>query len=117
LIGGAGADTLRGGGNDDILIGGSSDYDANVAALLAVLKEWGRTDADYTTRVKHLNGTLSGGLNGSYRLTATTVHDDAAADSLFGEAGTDWFFAQKKGPPPKDQVNDQGTGEVVTDLS
>src|SRR5207302_5325888 len=64
LIGGLGADTLRGGGGDDILIGGYTDYDANVQALLAVMKEWGRTDATYNTRVNHLSGT-SGGLNGS----------------------------------------------------
>src|SRR5204863_4203025 len=67
LIGGAGADTLRAGGGGALLIGGTTDYDANVAALLAVMKEWGRTDVDYNTRVKHLSGTLAGGLNGSYR--------------------------------------------------
>ena len=83
------------------------------------MKEWGRTDADYSTRVKHLSGSLGGGLNGSYFLTATTVHtvyDDAATDSLFGEAGLDWFFARKTGKN-KDKVNDLSTGEVVTALS
>jgi FG-GAP-like repeat/RTX calcium-binding nonapeptide repeat (4 copies) len=115
VIGGTGADTLRGGGGDDILIGGYTDYDGNVTALLAVMKEWGRADADYATRVKHLNGTLAGGLNGSYRLTATTVHDDAATDSLSGQAGTDWFFVggtRKK----QDVVGDPASGEVVTSL-
>jgi len=121
LIGGLGADTLRGGGGDDILIGGYTDYDANLTALCAIMKEWGRTDADYSTRVKHLSGSLGGGLNGSYLLTATTVHtvyDDAATDNLWGEAGMDWFFTKK--PPPgrtKDKLNDVGTGEVVTTLS
>jgi FG-GAP-like repeat/RTX calcium-binding nonapeptide repeat (4 copies) len=121
LIGGLGADTLRGGGGDDILIGGYTDYDANLTALCSIMKEWGRTDADYSTRVKHLSGSLSGGLNGSYFLTGTTVHtvyDDTAADSLWGEAGLDWFFTKK--PPPgktKDKVNDLSTGEVVTTLS
>ncbi len=126
LIGGPGADTVRGGGGDDILIGGYTDYDANVQALLAIMKEWGRTDATYTTRVNHLNGSLSGGLNvvGTTRilLTASTVHatgtvtDDKAVDSLYGDAGTDWFFARKKGAN-KDKVNDLGTGEVVTEIS
>jgi hypothetical protein len=126
LIGGLGADTAHGGGGDDILIGGYTDFDANVQALLAIVKEWGRTDATYTTRVNHLNGSLSGGLNvvGTTRilLTASTVHtvgtvdDDGAIDSLFGDAGTDWFFARKKGSR-RDKVNDLGTGEVVTDVS
>ena len=116
LIGGLGADTLRGGGGDDILIGGRTSYDANQTALLAVMKEWGRTDADYSTRVKHLNGTLSGGLNGSYFLKTTTVREDNAIDSLYGEAGLDWFFARKSGKI-KDKINDPSTGEVVTAIS
>jgi len=116
LIGGLGADTLRGGGGDDILIGAYTDYDTNVTALLAVMQEWGRTDADYATRVKHLSGTLSGGRNGSYYLKTATVHDDNAVDSLYGEAGTDWFFARKTGLS-KDKVNDLSTGEVVTAIS
>src|SRR5262249_45706094 len=93
VTGGLRADTLRGGGGDDILIGCTTDHDANVQSLLAVVKEWGRTDADYNTRIKHLNGSLSGGLNGSYRLTGTTVHDDNKADTLFGEARPRWFFS------------------------
>jgi len=116
LSGGPGADTLRAGGGGDILIGGTTDYDANVQALLAVMKEWGRTDADYTTRVKHLNGTLSGGLNGSYRLTTTTVHDDNAVDSLYGGAGLDWFFVGGKAKPKRDKVYGQVSGEVITNL-
>jgi Ca2+-binding RTX toxin-like protein len=115
LFGGLGADTLRGGGGDDLLVGSSTDYDANVPALLAVMKEWGRTDANYSTRVKHLQGSLSGGLNGSYRLTATTVHDDNAIDSLFGEAGLDWFIIGGNGKK-KDKVHDQANGETVTTL-
>ena len=81
LIGGLGADTLRAAYGGAILIGGYTQYDANLPALLAIMKEWGRTDVDYNTRVKHLQGTSAGGLNGSYRLTTTTVHDDAAVDS------------------------------------
>ena len=40
LIGGEGQDTLRGSSSDDILIGGRTAYDANEAALLAILAEW-----------------------------------------------------------------------------
>src|SRR5439155_11709795 len=100
-----------------ILIGGSTNYDANVSALLALMKEWSRTDADYNTRVKHLSGTLTGGLNGSsYFLNTTTVHDDNAVDSLYGGAGLDWFFPKKRGHN-KDKVYNLSSGEVVTDIS
>jgi hypothetical protein len=112
LIGGLGADTLRAGSGGAILIGGSTDYDANVQALLALMKEWGRTDADYTTRVKHLGGSLSGGLNGSYRLTRSTVHDDNTIDDLYGGAGLDWFFVGNG--KRKDRLFGQTSGEVVT---
>jgi hypothetical protein len=115
LVGGLGADVLHGDGGDDILIGGTTDYDSNLAALDAIMAEWGRTDADYNTRINHLNGTLSGGLNGSYYLTASTVHDDAAIDTMFGEGGMDWFFAMQSGSN-KDQVKDKATGEVITGL-
>src|SRR5262249_7759459 len=81
LVGGTGADVLHGDGGDDILVGGTTDYDSNLAALDGIMAEWGRTDADYQTRVKHLNGTRSGGSNGTTLLTASTVHDDAASDT------------------------------------
>lgn len=119
LIGGLGADTLRASGGDDILIGAYSDYDANLTALCILMKEWGRTDADYSTRVKHLSGTLGGGLNGSYFLSVKTVHtvyDDAAIDNMFGDAGMDWYFARTSGKY-RDKVNNKSTGEVVTALS
>jgi Ca2+-binding RTX toxin-like protein len=113
LIGGQGADSLRAGSGGAILIGGYTSYDANVPALLAIMKEWGRTDADYNTRLKHLNGTLGGGLNGSYRLTRTTVLHDDITDSLYGGAGLDWFFVGGNGKR-KDKVFGQTSGEVVT---
>jgi hypothetical protein len=99
LIGGLGADILRGGGGGaDILIDGTTDYDGNLSALNAIMAEWGRTDADYNTRVNHLSGTLSGGQSGATLLTASTVHDDTAIDTLYVKAGSDWFFAQLSGP-------------------
>jgi hypothetical protein len=115
LIGGLGTDILRAGSGGAILIGGTTDHDTNVQSLLAILKEWGRTDADYNTRVKHLGGTLSGGLNGSYRLTRTTIHDDSAIDNLYGGAGLDWFFVGGH-DGKKDKVFGQTSGEVVTSV-
>jgi hypothetical protein len=117
LIGGLGADTLiRASYGGSIMIGGTTDYDANLPALVAIMKEWGRTDANYTTRLKHLQGTQTGGLNGSYRLTAATVHDDAAVDNMSGWDGMDWFFVGGSGKK-RDKVNAQTSGEVITNIS
>src|SRR5262249_31311959 len=107
--------TLQAGSGGAILIGGTTDHDTNLTALLAIMKEWGRTDANYTTRVKHLNGSLAGGLNGSYRLTRTTIHDDSAVDNLYGGAGLDWFFVDGNGKK-KDKKFGQTSGEVVTTI-
>ena len=116
LIGGRGADTLRGGagGNeslargasaagiipdgfeDDLLIGGSTIWDADLAALGAIRAEW-TSASPYADRVGHLRGTLPGGANGHVFLRTTgtnpTVFDDAIADLLRGESGQDWFLA------------------------
>jgi VCBS repeat-containing protein len=113
LIGGVAGDTLHGNGGDDMIIGNSTDYDANLNALNALMAEWARTDADYTTRVNHLNGSAGGGLNGGYFLNNATVHDDVALDQLYGEAGGDWFFYAALGSN-KDRLNDWVTGEVAT---
>jgi Ca2+-binding RTX toxin-like protein len=113
LIGGVGGDTLHGNGGDDLVIGNSTDYDSNLEALIALLAEWGRTDADYTTRINHLNGSAGGGLNSGYFLNNSTVHDDAAVDQLYGEAGSDWFF-YTAGGANKDKLNDLVTGEAAT---
>jgi Ca2+-binding RTX toxin-like protein len=115
LIAGTGAGMLKGGSGDDILIGGYTSYDGNITALLAIMAEWGRTDADYNTRIAHLMGTQSGGLNGSYFLNGTTVFDNGLTDALEGGAGMDWFFAHtstKNG----DTIRNLRSGEVVTSI-
>ena len=115
LIGGVGADTLTGNGDEDILIAGTTDYDANEAALCALMEEWGRTDEMYSTRVNRLiNGIDSGGV--TYYLNRSTVHTDTAIDVLSGSSGMDWFFAQTQliGPNPADKVKDRAAGEIVT---
>jgi hypothetical protein len=109
LIGGSGPSTLHAGSGGDILIGGTTSYDNNAAALGAVLAEWGRTDADYLTRIAHLmNG---GGLNGSTVLNTSTVHNDGVANSLYGGAGQDWFFAGVL-----DALFNKQSGETVTSI-
>jgi uncharacterized delta-60 repeat protein len=114
LLGGLGADALHGGSGEDVLIGGITDYDANLTALRALRTEWVRTDAAYATRIQHLRGLQSGGLNGAYVLTGSTIHDDNAIDDLWGEGNNDWFIHQLGAFA--DRVNDRKSGETMTDL-
>jgi hypothetical protein len=115
LIGGAGASTLNGGAGDDLLIAGTTSYDTNLAALVALRNEWARTDADYLTRIAHLTGSQSGGLNGGYLLTSQTVTSSGVGDDLYGGAGQDWFWAALSDSNP-DRLHDLEAGEVVTNL-
>lgn len=107
LIGGTGADRILGNADDDILIAGTTDFDANAAALALVMQEWTRADATFATRVSHL--ATGGGLNAGYLLTDSTVHDDHAADVLTGESGNDWFLFNVDG--------DGGVKDKATDMS
>jgi hypothetical protein len=61
VTGGSGPDSLTGGAGDDILVFGTTTYDANAAAPTAILNEWKRTDPDYQGRIDHIRGTTSGG--------------------------------------------------------
>src|SRR5262249_55521305 len=107
---GRGADQLTGGGGDDILIGGATLYDANQAALDAILAEW-TSAATYVTRIRHLMGTAAGGLNGAVRLDARTVGGDGGADVLTGAGGLDWFLV---GPSGTVKDRNVGGSEGVT---
>jgi hypothetical protein len=97
LIGGRGADTIRGNSfKEELVIGGSTAFDANLSALRSILAEW-KSAAPIATRVAHLRGTLPGGLNGGSLLkfggANATVFDDAIADIITAGTGLDWFFA------------------------
>jgi CSLREA domain-containing protein len=111
LIGGAGTDCLYAGRGDDILIGGTTDFDNNLAALNAIMAEWGRKDENYATRINRLM--TGGGHNGSFLLNASTAHNDQAIDRLFGGLGMDWFFASTSGPF-EDKILHRRANEVVT---
>src|SRR5439155_975818 len=86
LIGGAGQATLQAGSGGDILIGGTTDYDNNAAALAAFLAEWGSADS-YATRVANLSASLN----------PSTVHDNGLADKLY--AGAYHNKAKQHNPP------------------
>ena len=89
LIGGEGSDVLGGGINNSLLIGGTTAYDANDAALQAIVNEW--NTAATSARASHLTG-AAGGVNGPYFLNARTVHDDYSPDTLIANPATDLFF-------------------------
>ena len=116
LVGGAGADTLQGLGSrnliigsqgadnlvganvdqGDILIAGYTSYDENEQALNALRDEWKR-NATIASRIGHLNGTDSGGLNVSKKLNTTTVFKEFSVDSITNFGGStpdrnDWVF-------------------------
>jgi CSLREA domain-containing protein len=93
LVGGIGADRIVGNADDDLLIAGRTAFDANDAALLAIMAEW-TSQRDYATRVANLRGEGTGERsNGEYFLRkGVTVLDDLARDVLTGSAGLDWFL-------------------------
>jgi Ca2+-binding RTX toxin-like protein len=93
LIGGSGADRIVGNADDDILIAGVTAFDADGAALCAIMAEW-TSSRDYVTRVANLTGAGTGErLNGGFFLQkGVNIFDDGARDVLTGSAGLDWFF-------------------------
>ena len=92
LTGGAGVDKLYGGligattssTDGNILIGDSTSYDSNEAALWAISQQW-NAPLDYATRIADLRA-------GSSSLNSTSVVNDKAVDQLFAAAGSDWFW-------------------------
>ncbi len=98
IIGGVGSDILLGNLGSDLLISGTTTYDRNDEALLAIEAEW-TSGRDYALRIGNITGTnaLDDRLNTNYFLTkskngAGTVFDDNSMDLLFGGLGQDWFF-------------------------
>ena len=116
LIGGSGASTLNAGGGEDILIAGTTAYDANEAALNAIMAEW-TSDDSYATRIANLSGTGTGPRsNGNYFLIASgpnaTVFGNNATDVVNGGAGLDWFFVDLA----RDILRGVRKGEIVENL-
>ncbi len=90
IIGGTGGDTIDGQSGEDLLIPGTTRYDASSSSLRIILNEW--TSANpYQTRIDNLRIGVS-----RVRLQASgigrTVFNDAAVDSLFGSTNDDWYF-------------------------
>jgi Ca2+-binding RTX toxin-like protein len=141
LIGGNGSDHLRGKADEEVLIAGSTAFDADNTALAAIMSEWTRPDRTYAQRVADVMGlnvaTGSNGeigtldyskipsrLNGAYFLrgddvtgAGQTVFTDTSVDYLTGNAGVDVFFFNRVADNGGsiDVVNDLGTTEVSED--
>lgn len=125
IIGGRGADTITGNKGEDLLIGGWTSFDDDLAALNAVMAEWG-SNSTYAIRIGHLSGG-AGGLNGSVFLHGNdasggignqTVFDDNTIDRLTGSQGVDWFLANivADNSPFKDIITDLANSEAATDI-
>ncbi len=110
IIGGAGADQVTGGGGDNILIAGTTSYDAVPAALSALMAEWSRTDRSFEKRIADLMTGNDGALNGPYTLTKKTVFDDDAPDTVTGGGGQTWFFVAQF----DDTVNNRKPADHIT---
>jgi hypothetical protein len=93
IIGGAGSDTLdaTASKDDNILIGGTTQWDMNLTALQAIAQVWNDTTQSFDQRVQALqNGVVIGGQ--TYVLNRTTVQPDSSPDALNGGGGRNWFF-------------------------
>ena len=105
MIGGTGADRIVGNEADDILIAGNTSFDANSAALSAILAEW-TSNNGYSTRVNNLR--KGGGANGAFTLDSTTVVDDGTSDTLWGQGDQDWFLIGSR-----DKIKDRAAAELI----
>ncbi len=96
LFGGNGRDSLDGDSGEDILLAGSSTFELSDAALFAIQQEWLRP-ISLGSRVAHLRGEASGGLNGNKLLIGSgpnqTAFDDGARDSIDNTRTKDFVLA------------------------
>ncbi len=106
LIGGLGADKLNGGRGEDILVGGMTRYDAVEPALAAILDEW-TSDRPYNRR--RVNILVGGGLNGANVFNPVVAPNDRMADELTGGLDRDWFWVFV----PPDKLTDRASPERV----
>lgn len=108
LIGGRGADTLMGDSDEDLLIGGYTDFDRQFSSLNQIRGWWQRTDLTYRQRWQGLLYNWHG-YTGP-RLDDLTVHTDAHRDDMWGGHGMDYFYTD----PNQDDVKDTGgSGETL----
>lgn len=119
MIGGNGQATFNPGSTGgDLIIGGYTIYDTNITALTSIQLEWTSTTTTYANRVAHISGTLSGGLNGSYKLTASTVtttSGNTVTGNSITNSGLNWYLVSASDASYFNSV--KKAGETVTQVA
>jgi hypothetical protein len=121
IITGAGAAQAFGGGGDNILIAGTTDYDKKLAALDDFMIEWLRTDLSFHQRFADIetagasvpSNLPASALKGTgFKLNPSTVHANQSINILMGGngSGNDWFFWD----PSEDVLLNKKKGDAFT---
>ncbi len=130
LVGGTGRDALTGGAasnliiggsglsreqaaGSSLMIGGSTIYDHNDAALAGIINEWGSTGIPLATRISNLRGGIG---DDGVTLNTSTISLNQAADQLFDSGAVDWFWSvagTKTGPEGSTGVLNPAPGSQI----
>jgi hypothetical protein len=113
LLGSSGRDNLQGGSGDDLVIGdrgigfeneSDTSYDAfNHTAIQLIFSEW-TSSRSYLQRIQRIQSGL--GPRNAVRLSSTTLAADLEVDTILGNEGNDWFWAELQDVLP-DRLNSE----------
>jgi len=145
IVGGVGADRLFGDSKDDILIAGFTAFESEFnqwapisfsstsrrtlnqqrTALEAIMSEWS-SSRSYSERRSNIRGAGTGTRNNGISflnmsdsvMSSNTVFDDSSIDKLWGDSGSDWFFANLVNDLGSvlDEVKDRSGSESQEDI-
>ncbi len=74
------------------MIGDVTAYDANDAALLAIVNEWSTPLKTFDARIAQLRTGVTYGSGNAQLVGGTTIFNDLAADQLMGTNALNWFW-------------------------
>jgi hypothetical protein len=86
--------TIDSGSGQDLVIAGSTIYDKNQKALLAIEAYWA---ANVGTSFSSTVAALTAGITGGYKLTTSTVTHQGTGDTIALGSATDWVFWRMAG--------------------
>jgi hypothetical protein len=110
LVGGGGEDRLIGGQDDDLMVSGLWIASDTEGTLRAIHRVWNDAGLNYQDRVDSIMSGIDG--DDGLVIIAESIANDADTDSLIGEDGQDWAWA--------DPDNDQwmlALREILTELT